>query len=78
MGTIKFEVEVPDFESEISINVTIKRDGKVITTNNSTPSSFPTQELRKEPKLEQNNETKKPEIPTSKGEFGGNMMNLNF
>ena len=77
MGTIKFEVEVPDFESEISINVTIKRDGKVITSN-STPSSFPTRELRKEPKLEQNNETKKPEIPTNKGGFGGNMMNLNF
>lgn len=77
MGTIKFEVEVPEFESEISINVTIKRDGKVITSN-STPSSFPTQELRKEPKLEQKIETKKPEIPTNRGGFGGNMMNLNF
>ena len=29
MGTIKFEVDIPDFEKEISINVVIKKDGEV-------------------------------------------------
>lgn len=37
MGLIKFEVEIPNFEKELSINITIRRDGEVLY-NTSSPS----------------------------------------
>lgn len=38
MGTIKFEIDLPEFEKELSINVTIHRDGEVVYTTTSSPS----------------------------------------
>lgn len=29
MGLVKFEVDIPNFEKELSINITIRRDGEV-------------------------------------------------
>lgn len=38
MGTIKFEIDLPEFEKELSINVTIHRDGEVVYNTTSSPS----------------------------------------
>lgn len=38
MGTIKFEIDLPEFEKELNISVTIRRDGEVIY-NTSSPST---------------------------------------
>lgn len=35
MGLIKFEVEIPNFEKELSINITIRRDGEVFYSTSS-------------------------------------------
>ena len=39
MGIIKLEIDIPDFEKEISINVTLKKDGEVVDSIVSSPSS---------------------------------------
>ena len=53
MGLVKFEVEIPNFEKELSINITIRRDGEVFfctsspsmentnTTQGNSVSNFP-------------------------------------
>lgn len=39
MGTIKLElVDLPEFEKELSINITIHRDGEVVYNTTSSPS----------------------------------------
>lgn len=53
MGLVKFEVDIPNFEKELSINITIRRDGEVfystsspsmVNTNTSSDSTnFPKQ-----------------------------------
>lgn len=42
MGTIKFEIDLPEFEKELSLNLIIRRDGEVIynTSSSSTNNSF--------------------------------------
>lgn len=35
MGLVKFEVEIPNFEKELSINITIRRDGEVFFSTSS-------------------------------------------
>lgn len=35
MGLVKFEVEIPNFEKELSINITIRRDGEVFYSTSS-------------------------------------------
>ena len=35
MGLVKFEVEIPNFEKELSINITICRDGEVFYSTSS-------------------------------------------
>ena len=92
MGTIKFEVDIPDFEKEISINVVIKKDGEVAYSTTSSPSTTTSTTTSKA------RSTKKNEIPEIKEEkksttggtvkkshnspmssgFGGNMMNIEF
>jgi hypothetical protein len=32
MGTLKLEIDIPDFKNEINLNITIKKDGEVIST----------------------------------------------
>jgi len=38
MGTIKFEIDLPEFENELSLELTIKRDGKVVVNKKTTTS----------------------------------------
>lgn len=35
MGLIKFEVDIPNFEKELSISITIRRDGEVFYSTSS-------------------------------------------
>lgn len=35
MGIIKFEVDIPNFEKELSISITIRRDGEVFYSTSS-------------------------------------------
>ena len=79
MGTIKFELDIPDFEKEISINVVIKKDGEVAYTTSASSPSKPTETtvVRKKKK------TDEPITPPTNngggcGFVGGNMMNIDF
>lgn len=79
MGTIKFELDIPDFEKEISINVVIKKDGEVAYTTSASSPSKPTETtvVRKKKK------TDEPITPPTNngggcGFIGGNMMNIDF
>ena len=80
MGTIKFELDIPDFEQEISINVVIKKDGEVAYTTSASSPSKPTETtvVRKKKK------TDEPITPPTNnngggcGFIGGNMMNIDF
>lgn len=74
---IKIELELPEFEKELNISVSLRKDGEVITT-----SSFPT-----ETKTNIINETQpiwKQQVsadivqPKNTSTRSGNMMNMNF
>ena len=67
MGTIKFELDIPDFEKEISINVVIKKDGEVAYTTSASSPSKPTETtvVRKKKK------TDEPITPPTNNNGGG-------
>jgi hypothetical protein len=69
MGSIKFEVDIPDFEKEISIELIIRRDGEVVCK--SSPTSSSNKGVEKEVK-------KTSTGPTTNSSVGGNMMNADF
>ena len=69
MGSIKFEVDIPDFEKEISIELIIRRDGEVVCK--SSPTSNSNRGVEKEVK-------KTSTKPTTSSAVGGNMMNADF
>ena len=71
MGLIKFEVEIPEFDEEISITVTLKKDGKVVETK--TDSSTPPSPVTVPTPVKKKN-TKGANSKDLLG--GGNMMNL--
>lgn len=77
MGIVKVELNVPDFEKELNISVTIKRDGEVIFSD--PPTDVVVEKSVKKKKVEkktpevQNEQPKKPS-----GTIGGNMMNINI
>ena len=56
MGLVKFEVDIPNFEKELSINITIRRDGEVFYSTSS-PSMVNTNTLN-----ESTNFPKQPEF----------------
>ena len=84
MGTIKFEVDIPDFEKEISINVVIKKDGEVAYSTTSSPSKARSTKKNEIPEIKEEKKSttggtvkKSNNSPMSSG-FGGNMMNIEF
>lgn len=70
MGSIKFEVDIPDFEKEISIELIIRRDGEVVCK--SSPTSRSNKGVEKEVKKTSTKPT------TTNSSVGGNMMNADF
>lgn len=67
MGLIKFEVEIPEFDKELSITVVLKKDGTVVESVSSTPIPEP-----------QAPEKPKKVASKKKNDLlgGGNMMNI--
>ena len=70
MSLLKIELDLPEFEKEIYINITIKKDGEVVYTASSPSSNGDTVE---EKKIESPKSSKK---STTKKNSGGNFMNL--
>ena len=67
---IKINLELPEFDKELSISVTLRKDGEVITTSSSSPGVV-TEVLGQEvPKAEKINSVKKP--------ANGNLMDMSF
>lgn len=74
MGLIKFEVEIPEFDEEISITITLKKDGKVVETKSSSTNTPVI------PKSPTKTPSKKNKVADSGNNLlgGGNMMNLDI
>lgn len=74
---MKIEFEVPEFEKELSINITIRRDGEVVCNTSTSPSLVKNvPESTKKKKVESNkSEGNTPDKPAGKL-VGGNLMNL--
>ena len=66
---IKINLEVPEFDKELSISVTLRKDGEVIKTSSSSPGVV-TEVLGQEiPKTEKK---------TAKKSSGSNLMDYDF
>lgn len=73
MGTIKLELDIPDFKDELSINITIKRDGEVLVNNTSIPPTSKVINTLGEKKITKKNDNK----PKNSGNsYGGNFMDV--
>ena len=64
MGTLKLEIDIPDFNNEINLNITIKKDGEVISTLSAD-------------KIEKSTSTS-PKKKTTKTASTGNLMNMDY
>ena len=76
MGTIKFEIDLPEFEKQLTLNITINRDGNVVYS--SFPPSIDSSSLEWE-KEEKTKESKSnPTTPKKKSSRvgGGNLMDI--
>ena len=77
---MKIEFEIPEFEKELSINITIKKDGEVEYSTSASPSLIaPSQKPVKEEKKVENKSPKEStsEKPAGKP-VGGNLMDMDF
>ena len=75
---IKIALELPEFEKELNISVTLKKDGEVITTSSSSPevkTEVSEEVWKQEP--EEEKVTPSPNKTRSK-KSGGNMMDISF
>lgn len=79
MGIIKFEVDIPDFEKELNINIVLKKDGEVVESISSPSLEKPVVSKSRGTKK---NIVEKPEpiVAPVQGSFmgNGNMMNIDF
>lgn len=86
MGIMKFEVDIPEFDKEININITIKKDGEVVTKTTSPLNSNKENLLEKSAGdgdkdfeiLKETTTKKEPKKKASTGSSKGNLMNLDF
>lgn len=88
---IKIELELPEFEKELNITVTLQRDGEVLSCTSSSPESIKSRSsVEDTPKVckspiesqgqgwKQSADTSFNSAPTTTPLTGGNMMNINF
>lgn len=86
MGIMKFEVDIPEFDKEININITIKKDGEVVTKTTSPLNSSNLLEksagdgVKGFEILKENIDEKEPKQKkkASTGSSKGNLMNVDF
>lgn len=77
MGTIKLEIDIPDFDREINIELTIRKDGEVIYRTSPSEQVKESSNISLDKKVEQKVEKMTPLI-SNKDKLGGNLMNLDF
>ena len=65
MGTLKLEIDLPDFKNEINLNITIKKDGEVFSTLSAD-------------KIDQSISSSAPKKRASKTASAGNLMNIDY
>ena len=70
---IKIEFDLPEFEKELNISVTLKKDGEVITTTSSSSKEIKTDVSNTVWKQKPEEEIVKP-----KSIKGGNLMDISF
>jgi len=75
MGIIKFEVDIPDFDNEISMTIILKKDGEVVKS-----ISQPSSEINTKKSETKARNPKKNLISTTsdKNSNSGNLMNVDF
>lgn len=75
---IKIAIELPEFEKELSIAMTLKKDGEVIYTSSSSPDvkAEITSPAWKQDAEEEKEKTSKKK--TTKKSSGGNMMDISL
>ena len=79
---MKIEFEIPEFKSELKIEITIRRDGEVVYSTSSSADEFPVDNkvdnktTRKAKSLAPSSSTSATERTTAEGKGGGNMMNM--
>ena len=74
---IKIALELPEFEKELNISVTLKKDGEVITTSSSPEVKAEVSEEVWKQEPEEEKVTPSPKKTRSK-KSGGNMMDISF
>ena len=75
MGIIKLELDIPDFEKELNVNITLRKDG-VVVDSVSTPTPKPEKQKNITTSIPKASAKVTPKSVTPIG--GGNMMNIDF
>lgn len=73
MNNIKIELELPEFEKELSISVVLKKDGEIVSAFSSPSPEITTNKKEKQPEVEK---VEKEKPKTTRKKAGGNMMDL--
>ena len=78
---IKIEFDLPEFEKELNVSVTLKEDGEVITTSSSlegVKTEIPWKQTLEEPAIKEEKVAQEPIKKTRAKKSGGNMMDISF
>ena len=75
MGLVKFEVEIPDFDNELTISVTLKKDGEVVEENT---TSLPDQSQGKRKIARTRSVNNSGGTEAKPARVAGNLMNEDF
>ncbi len=73
---LKIELDIPEFEKELEINITIKKDGEVVYTASSPSGDIKKVEEEKKPTTQKAIKSKAKK--TEKGTALGNFMSLDL
>ena len=69
MGTLKLEIDIPDFKNEINLNITIRKDGEVVSTLSADQI---------DQSINMPTTPKKRETKTATSINAGNLMNMDY
>lgn len=78
---IKIEFDLPEFEKELNVSVTLKKDGEVIATSSSlegVKTELPWKQTIEETAVMEEIVTQEPIKKTRAKKSGGNMMDISF
>lgn len=78
---IKIEFDLPEFEKELNVSVTLKKDGEVIATSSSlegVKTELPWKQTIEGTAVKEEIVTQEPIKKTRAKKSGGNMMDISF